>query len=221
MNRQTLLVLSLMVLSPLVLATQGAANAAAQDGLVSVQSRTLDEVYMRPSVNWAGYRKILIDPAQVTLKSNWRRDQNATRDVSRWISVTDAEELVAAAAASMNKMVADTFAAKGYEIVTAPGPGVMRLTPTVTDLDVYEPDVTFSRPQALFTKDEAGTATLRLEARDADTGALLGAVVDRGTASQVARFNRTNKITNLFWFDGMFSRWTANCIAAMEAAPAQ
>ena len=116
----------------------------------------------------------MIDPAQVTLKKNWRRDQNATRDVSRWISVSDTEDLVAVAAASMTKMVTDSFAARGYEIVTFAGPGVLHLTPTVTDLDVYEPDVTFSRPQALFTKDEAGAATLRLEAREASTGNVAG-----------------------------------------------
>ncbi len=42
----------------------------------------------------------------------------------------------------MARTVADVFAAKGYEIVTAPGPGVLRVAPSVVDLDVYEPDVT-------------------------------------------------------------------------------
>ncbi len=225
MNRHRLFALWLVVLSGATFASlSGAAVAAAADtyrasapeGLVPVASRMLDEVYLRPSADFVGYRKVLIDPIQVSFRKNWRKDQNSTRDVSRWISQTDADEILQQASASMTKTVADEFIAKGYEIVTAPGAGVLRVTPSVTDLDVYEPDVTFSRPQALFTQD-AGMATLRLEARDSGSGALLGVVVDRGTASQIRLINRTNQTTNQFWFDAMFRRWTANCIVAMNA----
>ena len=151
---------------------------------MSVQSRYLDEVYLHPAADFVGYRKVLIDPVRVALRPNWRRDQNESRDLSRRISVTDAAEIVQQATDVMARTVADVFAAKGYEIVTAPGPGVLRVTPSVVDLDIYEPDVTNSRLQALFTHD-AGTATLRLELRDSAAGTLLGVVVDRGTATQI------------------------------------
>jgi hypothetical protein len=227
MNRHALCVISMVVLSSVCsaagsdearAAVSDTLRAATQDGLVSVQSRYLDEVFLRPAANWAGYRKVLIDPVEVALRKNWLRDQNESRGVSRWISKTDAEGIVQQATASMAKTVAEVFVANGYEIVTAPGAGVLRVSPSVIDLDVYEPDVTFSRPQALFTHD-AGTATLRLELRDADAGTLLGVVVDRGTASQIRQINRTNQISNLFWFDAMFRTWTANCIAAIQAGP--
>jgi hypothetical protein len=227
MNRHRPLALWLFVLSGATFASlsclAGAAvpetyRAAAPEGLVSVPSRMLDEVYLRPSADFVGYRKVMIDPVQVSFRKNWRKDQNSTRDVSRWISQTDADEILRVASASFARMVADEFTAKGFEIVASPGAGVMRVTPTATDLDVYEPDVTFSRPQALFTQD-AGTATLRLEARDSDSGALLGVVIDRGTATQVRMLNRTNQTSNLFWFDAMFRLWAANCIAAIQSAP--
>jgi hypothetical protein len=227
LNRHALCIVSMVVLSGVAsvagtgdarAAVSDAYRAATQDGLVSVQSRYLDEVYLRPGPDWVGYRKVMIDPVQVALRKNWRKDQNQTRDVSRWISQTDADEIVRVATASMAKTVADVFVAKGYEIVTAPGAGVLRVTPSVTDLDVYEPDVTFSRPQALYTRD-AGTATLRLEARDAVTGALLGVVVDRGTASQIRELNRTNQASNVFWFDAMFRLWASNCVAEIQAGP--
>jgi hypothetical protein len=227
MSRHALSVISMAVLSGLSSATwSDAATAAASDtyraatqaGLVSVQSRYLDEVYLQPAADWVGYRKVLIDPVQVALRPNWRRDLNESRDLSRRISVTDAAELVQQATDVMARTVADVFAAKGYEVVTAPGPGVLRISPSVLDLDVFEPDVTNSRPQALFTHD-AGTATLRLEMRDSAAGTLLGVVVDRGTATQLRQINRTNQTTNLFWFDAMFRLWTANCIAAIRAEP--
>jgi hypothetical protein len=194
------------------------ARAATQAGLVSVNSRALDEVYLRPSQDLAGYRKVLITPPEVSFKKNWLKDLNSTRGPSRWVSPGDAAELAQVAAVSMAKMVTDEFVAKGYEIVTAPGPGVLRVTPSVTELDVYEPDVGFARPERLFTKD-AGTATLGLEMRDAQSGALVGLVSDRGTATQIRRLNNTTQTSNEFWFDAMFRLWAANCIAAIQAGP--
>jgi hypothetical protein len=229
MNRRTLIALSLMVLSGVssaalsdaaLAAVPDPARAATQAGLVSVNSRALDEVYLRPSQDWAGYRKVLIDPAEVVFKKNWLKDLNSTRGPSRWLSPSDAAEVAQVAGASMAKMVADQFVAKGYAIVTAPGAGVLRATPSVTELDVYEPDGTFSRPERLFTKD-AGTATLGLELRDSQSGALLGLVSDRGTATQIRRLNNTTQTSNAFWFDAMFRLWAANCIAAIQAGPAR
>ncbi len=40
------------------------AAPATSDGLVAVQSRTLDEVYIRPDADLSAYRKIIVDPAQ-------------------------------------------------------------------------------------------------------------------------------------------------------------
>ena len=229
MSRHALSVVSMVVLSGLSssawsdaarAAVSDTYRAATQAGLVSVQSRFLDEVYLQPAADWAGYRKVQIDPVQVALRPNWRRDLNESRDLSRRISVTDAAEIVQQATDVMARTVADVFAAKGYEIVSAPGPGVLRVSPSVVDLDIYEPDVTSSRPTALFTHD-AGTATLRLELRDSAAGTLLGVVVDRGTATQIRQINRTNQTSNLFWFDAMFRLWTANCIAAIRSEPAR
>jgi hypothetical protein len=227
MNRRTLCALSLVVLctvSSVALsdgvraAVADPASAASQAGLVPVKSRYLDEVYLRAGPSTAGYRKVMFDPVQVAFRKNWLKDLNSTRGPSRWISASDAEEIAQMAAASMARMVADEFVAKGYEIVTAPGAGVLRVTPSVTELDVYEPDVGFARPEMLFTKD-AGTATLTLEARDAESGVLVGVVVDRGTATQISRINHTTRTSNQFWFDAMFRLWAANCIAAIEAGP--
>ncbi len=71
--------------------------------------------------------------------------------------------------------------------------------------------------QALFNVD-AGEATLTMDVRDAATGALLGHIVDRGTAHELStRINRAFSVTNAFWFDALFTRWTANCIASLES----
>jgi len=195
-----------------------AAPAPASDGLVPIASRTLDEVYLRPATDFQGYRRVIVEPGQVALRKGWLKSINATRGPSRWLVQQDAQDITDAAAVSLSKTVAETFRARGYEVVTAPAPGVLRVTPRVTDLTVNAPDIASANMQALYSVD-AGEATLTMEIRDAASGALLGQIVDRGTAHELSpRINRTFSVTNAFWFDALFTRWTNNCIADLESA---
>jgi hypothetical protein len=195
-----------------------AAPAPASDGLVAVQSRILDEIYVRPDANVQGYRKVIIDPAQVELRKGWLRSINSTRGPSRWLTPEDAKRITDAAATSLTDIVAAAFTARGYEIATVPEAGALRVTPRVTDLVVNAPDVASAYPQAIFNVD-AGEATLTLEVRDAATGTLLGRVVDRGTAHELSsRINRVLGVTNAFWFDALFRQWATNCLKEFESA---
>jgi hypothetical protein len=118
----------------------------------------------------------------------------------------------------MASAVAAAFGARGYQIVTVPGPGVLRLSPTVTDLFVNAPDVPAPGIQIGIVYQEGGTATLRLDARDAATGTLVSQVVDRDTAREVRNFDRATRVSNNFWFEAMFRQWAQNCAREFEAA---
>lgn len=195
-----------------------AATPASSEGLVQVKTKTLDEFYLRPQAGLVNYRQVMIDPARAELQKGWLKGINSTRDVSRWLSPDDAKNITDEMAASLGKTVAAEFAAHGYQIVAAPGPGVLRLSPTVTDLFVNAPNGYFPGIQRQFVYQEGGTATLQLEARDAVTGALVARVVDRDTAREVKRINETTSVSNNFWFDAMFRQWAANCVREFEAA---
>lgn len=194
------------------------APAPASDGLVAIHSRTLDELYVRPDASVQGYRKVIIDAAQVELRKGWLRGINATRGPSRWLTPEDARNITDAAATSLNDIVVAAFAARGYEVTSAPEAGTLRVTLRVTDLVVNAPDVASAYPQAIYNVD-AGEATLTFEVRDAATGALLGRVVDRGTAHELSsRLNRVLGVTNAFWFDALFRQWATNCLREFENA---
>ena len=217
MNVQSLVFASIVALAgPVSAASSRAADAAANDGLVAVQSRNLDEFYLRPKADLGGFRRIMIEPATVEFRKDWLRDMNDTRSVTRRLDPDDAKRIADAAATSMGARVADAFKARGFEIVTAPGAGVLRLSPSVADLDVYAPDVSSPGITRSYTRD-AGEATLLLEARDAATGALLVRVVDRNTAREIGRINRTTSVSNDLWFDTMFRQWASNCAREIEA----
>jgi hypothetical protein len=206
--------LAAMTLAPGFAAT----NPAQSDGLAAVKSRTLDEVYLRPAVDLAGYRKVIVEPARVETVKGWRKSINQQREPSRWITVEDEQNLVRTAAEVMRGAVVEAFKAKGFEIVTTPGPGVLQVSPSTPDLFVYAPDTVTPTLQSQITQREAGDATLNMEIRDSASGAVVGRVSDRNTARQVQVFNRVTLISNQFWFDAMFSAWARNCVTELAMA---
>jgi len=219
MKRQTLSGLFVMAVLGIALAAPASAAAPPRsDGLVQIASRTLDEVYVRPDANIQGYRKVIVDPGVVTMQQGWLRSINATRGPSRWLVPEDVQNITDQAAVSLSSAVAESFRARGYEVVTTPAAGVLRITPRVTDLSVNAPGVTSSNMQAQFNV-TAGEATLTMDIRDASTGELLGQVVDRSTAHELStKINRACTVTNTFWCDALFSRWTTTVIASLESA---
>jgi len=218
MGHRILLALSLAAFEcASTLAATPPTGPVGSDGLAPLQASRLDEFSVRPNADLAGYRKVIVDPAQVEFRKGWLKAINGTRDLSRWLVPQDQQDIADAAAASLHGVVLDAFKARGYEIATAPGPGVLRVSPRVTELYVNAPDVSASAPARLFNVD-AGEATLILEARDSATGTLLARVVDRGTARALSpRINPAFALTNQFWFDAMFRQWTAAWIGEFDA----
>jgi hypothetical protein len=216
MKLRTFVVLSLAAVSGAVFAASQPPNQLGQ-GLMTWLSKNLDEVYVKANTDLAAYRKVMIDPAQVSFQKGWLKSINSTRDVSRWLTPEYERELRDNLADSMNRVVADTFKGRGYEVVTAAGPGVLRLTPTVTDFFLNAPDLKSAGPTREFSVD-AADATLNLEVRDSVSGETLARVVDRSNARQMRRINYTTDISSVFWSDALFRQWTGACIAEFEAS---
>ena len=193
-----------------------APSEAVREGLVAVQSRNLDELYLRPNADLAAYRKVLIDPVRAEIRGDWQKNLNYTRNVSRWVGPEDAQRIAADVASTLESTIAETYKARGYEIAAAPELGVLRLSARIADLYVNAPDRFSPWTVKTFTRD-AGQATLLLEARDAVSDTLLARVVHHGIAREISRINMAGDVSNRFWFEALFRRWTADCIAEFEA----
>jgi hypothetical protein len=223
-----IVVLFALFAGPAIAAPSPGGIAATTDGLVAVQSRTLDEVYVRPNADLSSYRKVMIDPGTAELRKNWLKDTNSQRSPARWITRSDAQEITDQAAKSLAPALAEVFKRQGYEIVTAPGPGVLRLSPSVTDLYVNAPYFPTPGIQKANVRD-AGEATLRLDVRDAVSGALLARIIDSSTAQEIRApataagqlaANPANDVTNQFWFDALYRQFGSYCWKVIGAAPA-
>jgi hypothetical protein len=198
-------------------APYGKSMPAAYDGLVAVQARNLDSLYVRPNADLARYQKVMIDPVTVEFSKDWNRSVNDPRYTQR-IRPEDARRIADQTTANLAGILADALTTRGYQIVTAPGPGVLRLSPHVTDLYVNAPDVFPPGVTKSYARD-AGEATVTLEARDASNGTLVAVVSDHATAQDMLRLSRANAVTNTFWFDGMFKRFAANGVNALKNPP--
>jgi len=219
MDRHTLFRVLAALLAGIAVSASDAATPPTSEGLVAVQSRSLDEIYVRPNANLSAYRKIIVDPGQATLKKNWLKDINSQRDMTRWLVPEDAQRVQELAASSLAPNVAEGFRQQGYEVVAAAGPGVLRVTPRVSDLYLNAPDTHNPGIQRYFVRD-GGQATLQLEVRDAVSGELLGRVVDRGLAREIRLNNRATDVSNLFWFEALYREWASNSAKVFaEAQP--
>ena len=139
-----------------------AAEDATWDGLQKVKSKKLDTAYLLPGADFRGYTKVMIDPLEVAFRKNWERDMNrASRSARQRVSAEDADRIRKELGEGFHEVLVEDFAKAGYEVVTAPGPDVLRLRPGLVDVWINAPDTMQPGRSYTFTV-EAGEATLAL-----------------------------------------------------------
>ncbi len=193
------------------------------DGLVRVESRHFDVVYLAPGADFSGYTKVMLDQTEVAFKRNWMRDyNNRTRGLQGRISEEEAREILAAAQAGFQDVFREVYAQRGIQVVTEPGPDVLRLRTAVTDLDVVAPDLMTPGRTRTYSE-EAGEATIVIEVRDSMSGAILGRGVDRRAAGDNSFVLRRSRVTNRADFERMFRSWaeySADALRRLRSTPA-
>ena len=178
--------------------------SASWDGLIAVKSKRLDAVYLMPDADFRTYTKVMFDPTEVALKKNWLRDYNRTAgDLLGQISNADVQKAFETIRTQFGDIFAKAYSDAGYQVVTTPGPDVLRVRTGVMNLSVTAPD---TRPGNSHASRDAGEATLILEARNSESGAVMGRAVDRRLAGDTSRLIR-NSVTNRSDFSLLFAGW--------------
>jgi len=199
----------------LCLAAQAAPAAQAKDvpatwdHLVKVDSKKLKAVYLLPGADFRPYHKIMLDKPEAAFRKNWLRDynRNTARGLSRRLSDADAEKALETVSASLQTIFAKAYTDGGYQIVTTPGPDVLRIRTAVIDLHVNAPDIMTAGRSRSYAP-EAGSATLVLEARDSQTGAVLGRAVDGRLAGDMGGMMMSrSSVSNKADFESVFRTW--------------
>jgi hypothetical protein len=174
------------------------------DGLKRVKLKGMDSAYVRPGADFTIYTRIMIDPIEVAFSKNWD-GKGGIND--RKVSAEQLEEIKQ----KLGKLAEETFAEEfskknGIEVVTEPGPDVLRFSSAIVDLwpravDTQEPGRNY-----VFTT-SAGSAVLYAELRDSETGQLIGRVVDGREARNSGTMRWTNSVENTAEARAMVSDW--------------
>ncbi len=189
----------------LIAGSAGVAKAPATwDGLVQVKSKRLNLVYLQPGADFRPYTKIMLDPTEVAFQKNWRRDYNSTAP-GRRVSEQELQDAISKGISAATDIFAEAWTKGGYQVVTAPGPDVLRVTTGVMNIDLNAPDRPTAGRSYSFSS-EAGEATLFVEARDSMTGAILGRAVDRRVVGDNSIAWRTS-VSNRADFRDMVQAW--------------
>jgi hypothetical protein len=196
------------------LAFAGAQTPAGEaDGLTKVQSKRLDVVMLRPGSDFRIYTKVKIDPVEVAFRKNWLRDYNRSARAGSRISEDEAQRVIAEASATSHEIFERAYAKAGYQVTEESGPDVLRLRTGIVDLAIHAPDKTQGRSRTFAN--EAGVATLVIEARDSVSGALLGRAFDRKIMGESGSLYRT-RVTNRVDFEELLAIWAKASVRGLD-----
>ena len=185
------------------------------DDLQLVRSSRSQRVYLLPGADFRPFTRVMLDPTEVAFQRNWVRDFNRTvGSVSRRISDADVERITREVRGNFGDIFAEEYQRAGFQVVQSPGPDVLRVRTAVMDLSISAPDIR-SSGRVRSAAWEAGAATLVVEARDSQTGALLGRALDRRLAGDNMRFLR-NAVTNRADFRSLFRSWARESIDGLR-----
>jgi hypothetical protein len=210
-------------------ANAGAASAD-RETLVKAQSKRFDALYLQPGADFRGYTKVMLDPTRVAFAREWSRDINQTIDLMRRTSTEEAERIAEQTSTGFGGIFTDAFSNAGYEVVTAPGADVLRLSPQIVDLWITAPESLTTSPRTRVYAAESGAATLVLQFLDSTTGALLGRAVDRSIAGDRGNFGnrarflpkfRISTVWNRSDFEAVFATWASASVGSFEELRAQ
>jgi Protein of unknown function (DUF3313) len=189
---------------------------ATWDGLVEVKPKKMDVVFLLPGADFRPYTRLMLDPTEVAFRKDWMKEMNsASMSLSRRISEEDAAEILAAARSNFEDIFREVFTEAGYEVVTAPGPDVLRVSTGVLNLYLNAPDTMSAGRSRTYTAN-AGEATLVIEVRDSTTNAVLGRVVDRRETMEGVGMQSANRVTNLADFRALFKQWAATAAKGLD-----
>jgi len=205
-----------LVLSSVVTATLAAAPPETYQGLERVERRGLDSVYIRPGATLAQYRRVMLDPVEVSFDKNW--DPKGGR---LGFDAADPQRIRKDLAEIARDVFRDELEKRGgYQLVTEPGPDVLRVKPQIVDLYINAPETDGPGIMRTYVV-EAGEMTLVADLLDSTTNTLIAHVKDRERDTGIAgRFQIANRVTNAAEARRVIGEWARQLRNALDSARA-
>ena len=142
------------------------------DGLVRVISKQVDTLYAVRGVSLAPYKRVMLDTVDLAFKLDWQQRHPE-------VSASEVTRIRSQGAAVFNEIFTTALSGNnGYPITTEPAPDVLRITASISELDVSSTPGAAGTTQQKYVVSPADL-TLLMELRDSQSGALLARAIDR------------------------------------------
>jgi hypothetical protein len=214
----------IILLTGAALFALGAAGVAASrepppptwDGMKRVNRPGLDAVYLREGVSLAKYKKLMLDPVEVSFDKNWDPKRPGSVATFNKVDPQRIREDLSRLAREVTQRELERNG--GYPLVDMPGDDVLRVRAQIVDLFINAPDTMTpgSRTYVL----SAGEMTLIAELYDSVTHTLIGRVVDRQRGLEQGPYDLqiANSVTNRAEADRILSMWARRLRNALDNA---
>lgn len=184
----------------------GAAETARDvDGLVRVDDRQVDHLYVLPEADFSIYKRVRLDPAEVSFSERWNPTARRSRGARR-ISAADIENIKSTVSTEFDRTLADELQRHGYMLVDQNADDVLRITPMIVNLYISAPSAGL-RPGTRTFVANTGHMTLVAEARDSVTGELLARVIDTQRGRRTGMMQLASGVSNMADARRAFGQW--------------
>jgi len=178
------------------------------DGLHKVASSKFQDVWVKSSAGFGSYSAVVLDPVDIS----YRRTPKSTSYSTGFDNFALTDDQMA----RMKRTFREVFTAElrkspRYRITDSPGKAVLRLAPSIIDLQVKVPTKPSSGRGRVYAKN-VGEMTLMLELYDSLSGEILARVRDRRNARIRGGFDLqvSNSVSNAAAVKGVFRGWAEN-----------
>ena len=163
-----------------------------EEGLKKVDVRGIDAAYVRPGASLGNYKRILLDPVQVSFSKDWKPDKTGSYLP---LSNEDRERIRKDLAELFVTTATEVLEKGGYPVVTESGPDVLRVTAELADVYINAPD-TMSAGRSYSFVMSAGHMTLVAELRDSESGQIMARVFDQREARNDHYLQLSTSVSN-------------------------
>jgi hypothetical protein len=213
---RALLALCIAASSPGALAADAKLEEAmAQGGLQKINVKGIELAFARPGAKLSAYDKVIVDPVNVTFARDWKPKKTGS---SLSLPEEDKERIRSGVAKAVHEEFVRELSSKStYQVVTSPGPGVLRVKPDIMNLYVSAPDTGGAARSRTYVS-SAGRMTLLAELSDSASGEVQARVVDRREAPNNTRMTLSGSVENAAEAREIAAGWARTLRAALDRA---
>jgi hypothetical protein len=187
------------------------------DGLNVVDNSKADKAWARPDFDLSPYSKIMVVGADIEYAPAKKQNTSMNRSGSGPYFIDDTSR------ARFETLVKETFMEEiakieNFELVNEAGPDVLMIRGGLLDVVSYVPqDSVNTAGRGAIYLSRIGEATLVLELRDSETGAIIARSIDRGAAEPIGNMmTESNRVTNASDVKRLIRHWAISLRNALD-----